>query len=424
MSAPSRLQALGPGVLFAGAAVGVSHLVQSTRAGASFGLSLVLVVLLANVFKYPAFRFGPQYASATGRSLLQGYRDQGRWALLLYGVLTVGTMFAVEAAVTLVTAGLAKFLFGTDLSVVWIAAILLGSCTAILAVGRYRWLERVGKVVVSLLAICTIAATLVALPRLTGVELRLWPELDAMSTVDVMFIVALVGWMPTAIDVSAWQSLWTLERERASAYRSQSAQSRVRLSLFDFHLGYVGSAFLALCFLILGAAVMHSASEAVATEPAAFAEQLVDLYGLTLGSWSRPLIGWSAFLVMFSTTLTVVDGFPRVLAELVVLSTDAGAPQEVERKRRFAYSVTIALLGLGSLVVLSFFQRRLTAMVDLATTLSFMTAPVLALLNHRALLQANVPIEVRPSRALAWASIVGIVAQAVFAAYYVALRLG
>jgi hypothetical protein len=33
----SFLQSLGPGLLFAGAAIGVSHLVQSTKAGAEFG---------------------------------------------------------------------------------------------------------------------------------------------------------------------------------------------------------------------------------------------------------------------------------------------------------------------------------------------------------------------------------------------------
>ena len=33
---------LGPGLLFAGAAIGVSHLVQSTRAGADFGWGLLL----------------------------------------------------------------------------------------------------------------------------------------------------------------------------------------------------------------------------------------------------------------------------------------------------------------------------------------------------------------------------------------------
>ena len=44
---------LGPGLLFAGAAIGVSHLVQSTRAGADFGWGLLWALLLANIMKYP-----------------------------------------------------------------------------------------------------------------------------------------------------------------------------------------------------------------------------------------------------------------------------------------------------------------------------------------------------------------------------------
>ena len=42
---------LGPGLLFAGAAIGVSHLVQSTRAGADFGFSLIWALILANFIK-------------------------------------------------------------------------------------------------------------------------------------------------------------------------------------------------------------------------------------------------------------------------------------------------------------------------------------------------------------------------------------
>ena len=48
---------LGPGLMLAAAAVGVSHLVQSTRAGADFGLSFVWLVILISFLKYPAFRF-------------------------------------------------------------------------------------------------------------------------------------------------------------------------------------------------------------------------------------------------------------------------------------------------------------------------------------------------------------------------------
>ncbi len=35
------IQKLGPGLLFAGAAIGVSHLKQSTRSGADFGFGLL-----------------------------------------------------------------------------------------------------------------------------------------------------------------------------------------------------------------------------------------------------------------------------------------------------------------------------------------------------------------------------------------------
>ena len=52
MSDPQPLwRSLGPGLVWAGTAVGVSHLVQSTRAGAGYGFSLLLIVLLANLLK-------------------------------------------------------------------------------------------------------------------------------------------------------------------------------------------------------------------------------------------------------------------------------------------------------------------------------------------------------------------------------------
>jgi len=50
---------MGPGLLYAGAAIGVSHLVQSTRAGAMYGFAVVWAVVLANVMKYPFFNLGP-----------------------------------------------------------------------------------------------------------------------------------------------------------------------------------------------------------------------------------------------------------------------------------------------------------------------------------------------------------------------------
>ncbi len=78
------LSKLGPGLLFAGAAIGVSHLVQSTRAGADYGWGLIWALLLINLFKYPFFQYGPRYAQATGETLLDGYHKLGKTYLWAY----------------------------------------------------------------------------------------------------------------------------------------------------------------------------------------------------------------------------------------------------------------------------------------------------------------------------------------------------
>jgi len=422
-SAPSSdrtfLKALGPGLLFCGAAVGVSHLVQSTRAGAAFGLGLVAFVVLANVIKYPAFQFGPRYTAATGTSLLEGYRRQGRWALALYAVLTLGTMLTVQAGVTLVTAGLLQSLLGTTLPVAGLAAILLVACGALLAFGRYPLLDKIIKLVVVVLTLATFAATALALPMVDWSG-PWFPSGSDWDLATIVLVAGLVGWMPSAIDISVWHSLWSLARRRETGHAPTP-----REALLDFNIGYVGTALLAICFLILGAGVMHGSGEAFAASPAAFTAQVVNLYAATLGEWSRPLIGVAAFGVMFSTTLTVTDGFPRALARL---SERLRGPEDPAQGggddgRRKVYWIAMAFIIAGALVLISAFATSLVALVSVATVLSFLTAPALSVLNHRAMFGDEVPDRHRPGRGM-WAySVVGIVFQAAFALGYTFLIL-
>lgn len=218
MAARGRLQALGPGLLMAGAAIGVSHLVQSTRAGAVYGFGLLALVVLANFCKYPAFRWGPAYATATGTSLLEGYRRQGKWALWVYLLVTLGTMFTVQAAVAVVCAGLAKAIFGLPYAATTLAAVLIGICATILAVGRFKWLDTINKVIIVLLSVGTLAATALALPRIDWSSMPFWVS-GPITTTDIFFFAAVVGWMPSAIDISVWNSLWTLARRESSGIR-------------------------------------------------------------------------------------------------------------------------------------------------------------------------------------------------------------
>ena len=81
--------ALGPGLILAAAAIGVSHLVQSTRAGALYGFTLIWAIIIANLTKYPFLEFGPRYTVVMKESLIQGYKRLGSWALGLRGIYSI-----------------------------------------------------------------------------------------------------------------------------------------------------------------------------------------------------------------------------------------------------------------------------------------------------------------------------------------------
>ena len=96
-------KAIGPGILVACTAVGASHLVWSTRAGADFGWSLLGLVLLANLLKFPFFLYGQRYTAATGESLLAGYHRLGVgyvYVFLAINILTGAINIASSGMVT------------------------------------------------------------------------------------------------------------------------------------------------------------------------------------------------------------------------------------------------------------------------------------------------------------------------------------
>ncbi len=395
--------AFGPGLLWAAAAIGVSHLVQSTRAGAIGGFALCGVILLALIFKYPFFEYGPRYAAATRESLVEGYFRIGRWALWLYLLITISTCLFVQTAVVMFTAYLLGFAFGLSWSLPAIAGVLIGVCAAILWLGRFKGLDLAVKFVMALLAVSTLAAAIVSLPQADFSTLALWPN-GIGEVIPFAFLLALAGWMPSAFDISVWSSLWTLAKDESSGVKCS-----VRAARLDFQIGYVGTACLAFAFVILGAGVMFGSGESFSAAGTVFSTQLIDLYSQTLGAWTRPVILVAVVTTMFSTTLTVVDGFPRAI-ERAVRNLRLSQPTTIDAPAAGKpYWISVAVLAVSTVAVLALFIGNLTTMVDFATIVSFLTAPALGYLNLRAVTAPEVPEEHRPGRAMVALSWVGLV---------------
>ena len=362
----TKLKSLGPGLLYAGAAIGVSHLVQSTKAGATYGYILIIAIVLAHVFKYPFFALGPRYANKTGESLVAGYAKMGRWAVVLLLVLTLSTMFTVQAAVTIVTAGLLQHM-GVSLSAVVLSLLLLVICLLILRIGNYSILDNLMKVIMIILSVSTLAAFALSF----SVERGVIPSAQTIFTLtkeeDLGFLLAFVGWMPAPLDIAIWHSIWTLAKGK-SADNGE----------FDFRVGFYGTAILGICFLVLGANTMYGSGEALESSAGGFAAQLITSFTSCLGTWSYWFITIAAFTTMFSTTLTCFDAMPRVMNKI---SEELKLPKAIS-------SVLIwqILLFLGALSILFFLVSSMRQMVTFATIVSFLTAPILAWLSYRLVL--------------------------------------
>lgn len=370
----------GPGLLFAATAIGVSHLVQSTRAGADYGWSFALIILFANIIKFPFFEFGTRYAEGTGESLISGYSKMGKWVTWLYAISTLASMFTVTGAVSIVTAGLTSHLLGLNVSLEVVTTSVFVLCFLWLAFGKFAFLDLSIKIITSILAVSTLVAFLVALSEKGIGEVSAFPDFTGGET--LIFTIALIGWMPTAVDLSVWNSIWTVEKNG-----SGGDVKRLRSVLLDFHIGYWLSAISALLFLGLGAMLMYGTNTEFPSGAVGFTGALIDIYTQTLGSGFKLIIVIAATAAMFSTTLSVFDGYGRTTLEL---------SKALFKSKGLGYWGAVLVVAIGGWLLVSLFSNRMTDLIEIAMITSFLTSPIVAYFNFKLVNSENFPLTHRP----------------------------
>lgn len=425
------LKMLGPGLLFAGAAVGTSHLYWATKAGAENGFAFLWAILLILLFKYPFFEFSTRYTAAKGETILSGYKRMGKWVLWAYIILTPITMFTIQAAVTYLTANLLSFLFGIQLSAAVISTILLALCLVILYVGRFAVLDNIIKYIIILLTLSTFIAVLLAMGKadhdLSWAQYIPTNLSDAGEVAAITFLVSLMGWMPAPVDMSVWNSVWAESKQKAT-----KEDFDYKSSLLDFNVGYWSTLLLAIFFLSLGALVMYGTGEKIASGGMPFSKQLFGMYQSAFGgesSWAFWLVGIAALTTMFSTTLTCLDALPRVMGRASILTKtklpdinnmgtrttldDIKSGDFNEKKfkagDRKAYWIWMSILVTGTLLIIFFFTADLKQLLTVATVLSFLTTPAYALMNYLLITSEHTPEFARPGlgmRILSWVGMI------------------
>ncbi len=403
------LRNLGPGLLFASMAIGTSHLVLSTKAGAQYGWIMAIPIVLANILKYPFFEFGVRYTSVTNKTLIEGYLNRGKGYLLFYAFITLITTFTILAALYTVTSGLFINLFKvTEFSVSSVALGLFVLISALLIIGRYKFLEVSLKFVVSILFLALIVTTALVIAQGQVEPVDDFVATPIFNEVGILFLIGLMGWMPTTVEASSWVSLWSIEK-----WKNQEKPT-LKESLQEFNIGYILTGILALFFMVIGWFTLYGTNTILSNNAVSFADQVVQLFTTHIGSWAYIFIAISAFATMFSTCMTAHDAVSRVSLDIIELLFPA--KKEIKTKRNFA--LIVFLLAVVNFIVIAAFAANMGNLVALATFVSFVVAPIIGYMNLKNVMSEDVSKEYRPNRNLQILTYIGILFLSCFSMYY------
>jgi Mn2+/Fe2+ NRAMP family transporter len=360
----------------AATAIGASHLVLSPTAGAAYGYALLWLVPFSHLFKYPAFDFGPRFAVATDRSLLDGYaRVPGPrgWALWVFLVGTVVQDFSVLAGVLSVSAVVIHFAVPIVPIPVW-SSILGVLAAGLLWSGRFDGLSAFSKGMLTVLAVMTAIAFFHSPPPLAAAIDLIRPRIPTGSMV---LAVAILGWMPTGLDVSVWHSMWALERRSDWIVKAGPDGDRrrvFRIARIDLGVGYGLSLVLAVMFVCLGVVVLRPTG--AVPSGAEVAVTIARLYTDVLGDWALYPFLTAAFFGMFSSTLGVMDGFPRAF----IATARRLWPRSVGSSSRWSWTFLWVCLVLALIEIA--LLRDPVVLVTVAAVASFLLAPMTYGLNY------------------------------------------
>jgi len=240
---------------------------------------------------------------------------------------------------------------------------------------------------------------------------------ELITVSGLFFLLALMGWMPAPLEISSWNSLWTLERIKQSKYTP-----KLKETIFEFKLTYLITGILAVMFVTLGSYIFFGSGEELPNNNTQFANQVVTLYTSTIGNWSHIIISASAFAIMFGTIIAVFDGYSRSLKRTIELLFTQN--ENIEgMKSRILYVVILLIIAIGSLVVIFQFGDNLKALVDFATVLSFVVAPIIAIFNFRLVTGKFLPKINHPSTIMKITSVAGIVFLIGFALIFLIMKI-
>lgn len=400
-----RFKVIGPGFIWAAAAIGSGELIIASKVGSEYGLAFVWALWLGVWLKYWIQKGILDLTILTGKPVVELWHGKrfgklSSWYWLVFFILNATGVAGLVGLSATIMHALIPFLNVT----VW-AIILTGTIIALAYFQNYGALEKTMLAFCAVLAVGVIATAILAHPAPR--DLFAW-ALPGNSAAMLVFL-SLLGWgAGSGPDLMLPYSWWVTEKgyhtlsvnqgaERLADATEPDAVLAVKrwlvIAKWDTIFGYVAAGVVASVFMIAGAEVLRP--RGIVVDGMAVLSNLATIFTSTFGSWAFYIFMIPAFAAIFSTALGVFDGGRIAIAHIArrLMGLPTLAP-EVIRGNAW-YRVALILFSIVPLVLFLAVKQPVLLVIT-AGAISAIAMPVLALQIFWSLYK-DIPARFRPS---------------------------
>lgn len=347
---------LGPGLIISATIVGSGELIVTTSLGAEVGFTLLWFIILGCLIKvFLQIELG-RHAITHGRTSLEaldsipGPRWKVSWLVWVWLVMFVATFFQVAGML----GGVAGIFTFAGLGADWpkfvlpfIISIITG---VLLAVGRYRLIERFSAIMVASFTFFTLGAVLALNWTEYGISLGQLAEGLSFRMPD-KFTTAFAAFGIIGVGASEliYYPYWCLEKGYAAFTGTndgtrewqERARGWMRVMRLDAWVSMVIYTVATIAFYLLGAAVLHA--KGLLVENKEMVATLSHMYRETFGAVGYWGYLFGAFVVLYSTVFLATASNGRLFTDIFRLFRWVKVESEERRQQLIKYScVTLA----------------------------------------------------------------------------------
>lgn len=386
------LKSIGPGLIISAGIVGSGELIVTTKLGADHGFTLLWFIIFGCFIKvFVQVELG-RYAITQGKSTLDamnslpGFRIAGvGWLVWAWIFMFVATFFQLAGIVS----GISEVfkLGGNEKVPNWLwAVIITGSCSVLLTIGKYQFIEKFSTIMVALFTLFTIAAvfslnwTDYAISGKDIVEGLSFGIPDKIVTAFAAFGVIGVG-----ASELIYYPYWCLEKGYATSVGKRNpdgnnadwdnrAQGWIRVLKVDAWVSLIIYTGATIAFYLLGAAVLNGGGHEVTDKT--LMPILSTMYEVSFGKAGLIIFVVGAIIVLYSTVFISTATNARLFADLFKIFKFVDADNEKHRQASIWW--TCLLLPMFYLAVSLIFPDRQLGLVFAGAIAQALMLPFLA----------------------------------------------